>query len=120
MVDVDAAPPQMGPEIDLIGAVDQSAVQLPGCVDGESSIEATNNESETESGTTNMPDSMAGVDVAPPQIGLQHDLSLAMRQTDESVVASGKRPQQVLAERGVHQGLVLLRVSNPTPIQHQH
>ena len=48
MVDVDAAPPQMRSEIDLMAAVDHSTVQLPGCADGESSIEATNTESEAD------------------------------------------------------------------------
>ena len=66
MVDSDAAPPQMRSEIDLMAAVDQSAVQLPGCADGESSIEATNTESQADSGATSMPDSMADVDATPP------------------------------------------------------
>jgi len=51
-----------------------------------------------------MPDSMADVDAAPPEVGPQLDLGWAMRQMDESAVASGKRPwQQLLAERGVLQ-----------------
>ena len=82
-------------------------------VAGESSIEATKTESQADSGATSMPDSMADVDAAPPEIGPQIDLSWAMnqprgrgmlRQMDESAVLSGKRPwQQVLAERNVLQ-----------------